>query len=278
MTARRTTVAMDSPSHDGRGGSQRCVWMTGGVLSYWLCQRDFHCESCPLDQVLSGGDPHPADGKAGGRAALAAADDVLHPVAHGALRWLKVPLRRRRGIHYHPDHVWAREQTPGRLRLGLDDIGARLTEEAEGWSLPAPGQRISSGDPLGRAVVAGRSVHVTTPLPGRVVARNVALATHPILAVWSPYDAGWLIELETEAPLSVVTGFLSDEPVVVGWFEAEIARLADAAPEQPDDPTLGPTMADGGQPALTLSEALGRAALVQALARTFPVAGQTQRR
>ena len=34
--------------------SPACVWMRAGVIRFWLCDRDFDCEHCPLDAALRG--------------------------------------------------------------------------------------------------------------------------------------------------------------------------------------------------------------------------------
>lgn len=268
MSSRLTNTAV-TETGSGAGEVPRCVWMSAGVLSYWLCSRDFRCEDCGLDEVLSGrqrlaGSERPPLAPAPG-------GDVLHRSERGPLRHLQVPLRRRRGLHYHPDHVWGRLNGPRRLRLGLDDIAARLTEGAADWSLPAVGEHIGTGDRLARLRTGGRVLRVASPLVGRVVARNEALARWPMLAVWSPYDDGWLVELETDVALSTMTGFLNDESVVAGWFEAEVERLAAGCPDPADHPELGPTLPDGGLPALTLCSALGEDGLHAAIRRVFPL-------
>jgi glycine cleavage system H protein len=247
--------------------------MSAGVLSYWLCPWDFQCEACALDLVLSGRGRLRSGGAATDPTANAAATDgdVLHRPSDGALRHLQVPLRRRRGLHYHPDHVWARPAGPGRLRLGLDDLAARLTEGAEEWALPLPGQRLTTGDTLGRVYARGRLLRVASPLAGRVVARNDALPRWPTLAVWSPYDDGWLVEIETDVAPSTASGFLVDESVVASWFDAEVERLATGCPDPAEHPQLGPTLADGGQPAMALRDILGEAGLRAALRRMFPL-------
>lgn len=30
----------------------RCIWMEAGILSYLLCDREFDCENCPLDDAM----------------------------------------------------------------------------------------------------------------------------------------------------------------------------------------------------------------------------------
>lgn len=268
MSSRLTHTA-ETESGATIGEAPRCVWMSAGVLSYWLCPRDFQCEDCPLDRVLSGRPqgadvvrpPAPPENRG----------DVLHRAERGPLRHLQVPLRRRRGLHYHPDHVWGRGEGPRRLRLGLDDIAARLTEGGAEWSLPVAGARLTTGDSLGEVRTRGGRLRIATPLAGRVVARNEALARWPMLAVWSPYDDGWLIDLESDTPLSTTTGFLDDEAVVAGWFEAEMERLSAGCPDPADNAALGPTLHDGGYPALALATALGEDGLRAAIRRVFPL-------
>jgi hypothetical protein len=33
---------------------KKCVWMEAGLVSYKICDRNFECESCPLDYGLRG--------------------------------------------------------------------------------------------------------------------------------------------------------------------------------------------------------------------------------
>jgi glycine cleavage system H protein len=268
MSAPRTPPSR--PGSPGGGGAQspapRCVWMSAGVLSYWLCPRQFDCENCVLDGLLSGREPtlleagFPDDGEV-----------VLHHAHHqGWLAHLSVPLRRRRGLWYHPAHVWGRAIGPGRVRLGLDDIAARLLADSEPWSLPEVGSTITAHDALGRTRVGGASVRVASPLPGRIVARNAALRRHPKLATWSPYDAGWLVEMTSDVRLCALAGFMRDEAVVSHWFERELDRLEACVPAEVRAGELGETLADGGTPRGSLRQLLGDDGFGSALHTVFP--------
>jgi glycine cleavage system H protein len=241
--------------------------MSAGVLSYWLCPRGYDCESCVLDRILSGREPvGPATGSAGD------GDTVLHN-ENTALTSLSVPLRRRRGVWYHPLHLWGRTVGPDRVRLGLDDIAARLLAGAEPWTLPAVGATVTDGHTLARTRVGAVEVQISAPVSGRVLAHNDALRRYPVLAAWSPYEAGWLVELGTDVPLGPLSGFMRDEAVVTRWFEREIDRLAGFA--RPDDawPAVGETLADGGTPCATLPDLLGSRGIEGALGQVFPQCG-----
>lgn len=34
-----------------------CVWMRAGVIRFWLCDRNFDCDNCPLYAALKGARP-----------------------------------------------------------------------------------------------------------------------------------------------------------------------------------------------------------------------------
>lgn len=239
--------------HTARCPQDRCVWMTGGVLSYWLCQWEYACDNCLLDAILSGRRP----------SMLACTDkqwpqgDVLHGIELPAIGRLGPPLRRRRGLNYHTAHVWAREITPGYIRVGLDDIAARLASGCDGWSLPTVGALLSRSALLGQTRNEGIEITVSSPLKGHVVSRNEALRRHPEVMTWSPYDAGWLVDIATEAMLSPKNGFIADESVAERWFESEAERVDSFA--RTDNERLGPTLGDGGVARGTLREVLGPA-------------------
>ena len=263
MTSRSRDAASPRPG-GGAEPAPVCVWMSAGVMCYWLCPRGFDCEGCVLDRILSGRDPVDPAPQAEGEG-----DTVLHDVEHGPLAALGVPLRRRRGLWYHPLHLWGRTMGPTRVRLGLDDVAARLLADAEPWSLPPVGSTLQDGRPLARTRVHGQAVQIASPLSGRVLARNDGLRRFPSLASWSPYDAGWLVELAVETPIGALGGFMRDDAVVSHWFERELHHLAACAPEASRG-ELGETLADGGAPCATLQQALGAEGLHAALRAIMP--------
>lgn len=265
-----TTRHRDAAPHRAgaaAGAAPVCVWMSAGVLSYWLCPRAYDCDSCVLDRILSGREPvgPSTDGSCDG-------DTVLH-TGNAALGALAVPLRRRRGVWYHPLHLWGRTVGPDRVRLGLDDVAARLLAGAEPWTLPTVGAAVTDGHTLAQTQVGDVSVQISAPVSGRVLARNDALRRYPALAAWSPYEAGWLVELGTDVPLGPLSGFMRDEAVVTRWFEREIDRIAGFARPEDAWQGVGETLADGGTPCGALSDLLGPRGVADALEQVFPRAG-----
>lgn len=44
-------------------GDMPCVWMSAGLLSFKLCDRQGECETCPLDRALRGLEPVPEEAR-----------------------------------------------------------------------------------------------------------------------------------------------------------------------------------------------------------------------
>lgn len=265
-SARKRTEPQSSHRRPDAKSAPRCVWMDAGVLGYRLCASDYDCETCALHLVLSGRLRPEARGDDG-----TAAGDHLLPTEGPLGPGLAVPLRMRRGIHYHTTHLWGRQEASGRVRIGLDDLAARLVGGSDGWSLPVPGTHVSTGDRIGSVTVGDMQVQVSAPVPCRVVARNEALRRYPQLAVWSPYDAGWLLEVAMETEMSPTTGFMATMDVAARWFEAEAHRVeALAAAHLAEESEVGVTMADGGAPVRNLPELLGPQGFRAALRSIFP--------
>ncbi|TNF24511.1 MAG: glycine cleavage system protein H [Deltaproteobacteria bacterium] len=268
MKAPRRETAPDRAGA-ATGAAPVCVWMSAGVLSYWLCPRAFDCDSCVLDRILSGRDPlgPPSEERCDG-------DVVLH-TDNATFAPLAVPPRRRRGLFYHPLHLWGRAVGQDRVRLGLDDLAARLLASADSWVLPSVGTAVTDGHTLAQARVGAVTVHISAPVSGCVLARNDALRRHPVLAAWAPYEAGWLVELGTDVPLGPLSGFMHDEAMVKSWFDRELDRLATFAAH---DEVVGETLADGGLPCASLRDILGERGLTRALAQVFPSVGRVSSR
>jgi glycine cleavage system H protein len=230
--------------------SEPCVWMAAGLLSYKLCDRDFDCTRCPLDAALRG-----AHGPAREPA----------PGAIDGLRGHGFPNDRR----YAPGHTWIasapRNAGPEDLaepndvlvRLGLDGFAAQLLPQPI-RVVPTAARHLARGDALCDLELPEGMLAIHSSVAARVVRDNPALRNHPALVVESPYDEGWLFELEpvwdTASREELIDGDHARErsDAHVRHFRRRIALhlLSTTTSAQP-------CMADGGVPLTSLSEILG---------------------
>lgn len=216
-------------------GALPCIWMTAGVVTYRLCDRDLGCDGCPLDAALRGLPAHVGAAPAG--------------------TW-SFPDDRR----YTVGHAWARREGPERV-VGIDSFAAALLRPAGVREIICAEGDLGAGDVAFEIHIEPGAVAMSLPLAGRAAAGNPRLTADPTTLVRDPYGEGWLLRV-------VVSDESRDD---AGWarlLQAEEARkqarmdlrhlgrrvalqlLAESAP-------LGALLADGGEAVLDFRQLLG---------------------
>ena len=176
---------------------------------------------------------------------------LLAPVlAYGTLRRGFTALRRRLNgleragnlvfdptLHYAPGHTWLREKGR-RLEIGIDDLAQRILPWAVGVQLPSPGSRVRAGATAAIISCGDREARIASPVDGKVIAVNGAVARDPSLVKREGYG-NWLfaVEPETQGWSALPTG-----EAARSWLRGEEERLARRLEAQ-----LGVAAADGGE-------------------------------
>ena len=147
------------------------------------------------------------------------------------------------GAFLSDGHAWARIESWGHVRIGLDDFARKALGPIDRVDLPAKGTNVRRGTPLFTLHRGGTAVRVLAPLSGRVEEVNGELVKHPDWIWQSPYDGGWVCLLDA-ADLAAELAALRIGKPVVDWYRAEITRLrqvggpAEGDAPQTDWPTL----------------------------------------
>jgi glycine cleavage system H protein len=176
---------------------------------------------------------------------------LLAPVlAYGTIRRaIATVARRLRGLEraghlvfdpalrYAPGHTWLREKGR-RLEIGIDDLAQHILPWAVGVQLPQPGTRVRAGATAAIISCGDREARIASPVDGKVVAVNAAVARDPSLVKSRGYARGWLfaVEPETQDWSALPTG-----EAARAWLRAEEERLGRRLEMQ-----LGIAAADGG--------------------------------
>ena len=112
-------------------------------------------------------------------------------------------------LKYTKSHEWVR-QVNGEAPNGAIEIG--ITDHAQGAlgdlvfvEVPDVGRALKEGEACAVVESVKAASDVYSPLAGKVVAHNEALAAKPELLNEDPYGAGWLFRLETPAPAGVAS-------------------------------------------------------------------------
>lgn len=205
-----------------------CVWMTAGIVAYKICDRDFDCEHCPLDAGLRGYERADAPIKG-------ASPDAVR-------REFDFPDDRL----YHPAHTWSRPLDAGRVTCGADAFAAWLLAHASSIILPAPGATLRQGGVAFWLVEEHRLFPLVSPVTGSVCRRNPRVQETPTLLSGSPYDEGWLLEVDCP-DWDEQRGRLLDARRQREAALRQASALNRHVAHALESPVLGPTMADGGE-------------------------------
>lgn len=104
-------------------------------------------------------------------------------------------------LHYTEEHEWIRQLEGSRIRIGITDYAQDQLGDVVYVELPEADKKVSKED-LIVEIESTKSVgEVYAPFAGTIVTVNDAVAESPELVNTSPYDDGWLTEIEVEGEI-----------------------------------------------------------------------------
>lgn len=190
-------------------------------IGHRVCAYDYHCETCDFDQYF---------------------EDVLAPRQGSGLqevfevKGFDLPV----GFYFHNGHTWARIESGGYIRIGMDDFALKVLGEMDGYDLPLMGKVMEQEVPSWGINRQGHWADVLSPAGGVIVESNQQIRENPRLANKNPYEDGWLFLLRTD-DLKASMKKLMDDRSSLPWLKEEVKTL-----EQMVEDVAGPLSADGG--------------------------------
>ncbi len=119
-------------------------------------------------------------------------------------------------------HMWVLPAGAGRARVGLDPLGIETSGTLAQLSFLEVGAELVAGRPFGQLEAAKFVGPLVSPVSGRVLAVNEAVAADPGLAERDPFGGGWLIDVELSDPDGELPALLSDPDEITSWFAAKV--------------------------------------------------------
>ena len=99
-------------------------------------------------------------------------------------------------LRYTADHEWVSRQAPTVLRFGITAYAADALGDVVFVQLPDVGSSVQSGQPCGEVESTKSVSDIFAPVSGAVLAVNTALEDAPELVNSSPYEDGWMVDVE----------------------------------------------------------------------------------
>jgi glycine cleavage system H protein len=224
---------------------KKCVWMELGIVSYKICDRNFECDNCPLNEGLRGDGTiinHPdIENKSIKRqkSDISKRDSSLE-------RLIKMKLD---GHYYvHPGHCWIKILKPHSVIIGIDDIVATTLGGIDEVVLPFKGDTIRRNASCGQIIQFEHIFSIVSPVSGKVIKTNKELANFPNKLTLDPLNQGWMITLKPD-DLEKDLKYCRSGDALYSWYLKEFKWLENNLNKgfQQELGTIGVTLNDGGE-------------------------------
>jgi len=203
-----------------QGLERKCRHSLTGRAPARLCPYDYECSKCEFDQMLEDG----------------LELQLPYRISNfDEIDGYRVP----EGHFFHLGHTWARVESGGRIRIGMDDFSTRVFGRADKFDLPLTGERIRFNEVGMTFKRNGKEASVLAPIAGIVAAVNYHASREPCLVKEEPYNDGWLMVLEPVEMKKNLKDLLYGRQTGQ-WIGAEHHKLMGLVSQ------VGVTMTDGG--------------------------------
>ena len=133
-----------------------------------ICAYDYECATCDFDQFFE--DVWTTKSKS-------------LPFEVQRVKGFDVPM----GYYFHDGHAWARIESGGCIRIGLDDFALKVLGEADALDLPLMGKELDQGKIGWGLKRKDNSADVLSPIDGVIVEVNSEIREKPDMANREPY-------------------------------------------------------------------------------------------
>jgi glycine cleavage system H protein len=108
-------------------------------------------------------------------------------------------------LRYTKSHEWVRslhgEAPDGAVEIGISEHAQSALGDLVFVEVPEVGRVLKAGDACAVVESVKAASDVYSPVSGKVIASNAALAAEPELLNQDPYGAGWLFRVQTASPI-----------------------------------------------------------------------------
>jgi glycine cleavage system H protein len=106
-------------------------------------------------------------------------------------------------LRYTKEHEWVREESGGRVRVGITDYAQDALGDVVYVDVPEVGTAVVANEPFSEVESTKSVSDVYAPVTGTVTERNPLLDDRPELVNEQPYGDGWIAVIEPAEPASL---------------------------------------------------------------------------
>lgn len=190
-------------------------------IEHRVCAYDYECSHCDFDQYF---------------------EDILTPKTGNLpfetmqVKGFDVPV----DYSFHNGHTWARIESGGFIRVGMDDFALKVLGEADAFDLPLMGKEFDQGAIGWGMKRKSNEADIRSPVGGVIVEVNSEARENPGISNRDPYGKGWLFTLRTNDVKGTMKKLMAESSALT-WMDREVGRLEGMIEE-----VAGPMATDGG--------------------------------
>jgi glycine cleavage system H lipoate-binding protein len=186
-----------------------------------VCAYDYQCATCDFDQFFE---------------EVWSPRTATAPYETHHVKGFEIPT----GYYFHNGHTWARIESGGAIRVGMDDFSGKLLGTPDALDLPLTGKELNSNKVGWGMRRRDNTADFLSPVGGVITEVNGALREQPAMGKGEPYERGWLFMVHTPDIKGSVRKLMADAESLQ-WMDGEVGRL-----EVMIEDVAGPLAADGG--------------------------------
>ncbi len=111
-------------------------------------------------------------------------------------------------LKYTKSHEWVRTLADSSIEIGITEHAQSALGDLVFVEVPEEGRQLSAGAACAVVESVKAASDIYSPVDGRVVASNAALAANPELVNQAPYTDGWLIRIAVAAAAAPAAALL----------------------------------------------------------------------
>ncbi|WP_322552599.1 glycine cleavage system protein GcvH (plasmid) [Priestia megaterium] len=100
-------------------------------------------------------------------------------------------------LYYSKDHIWVKVED-NRVRLGITDFAQTTLGEIVFLDLPEEGNSVTINNSFGDVESIKTTSELIAPFNGQILKVNTELEDSPEYVNESPYDQGWMLEVQMD--------------------------------------------------------------------------------
>ena len=146
-------------------------------IEHRICAYDYECSDCDFDQYFE---------------EVYMQKVKSFPASVMDVKGFAVPEK----YYFHNGHAWARIESGGTIRVGLDDFSLKLLGNADALDLPLMGKELNAGQVGWGLKRKDNEAEVLSPVNGVILEVNNNVRQKPAIANDDPYGEGWLFTVK----------------------------------------------------------------------------------